>query len=76
MTNKPFLLGVAPCTGFGLYDFDFVLPIEVRFGKYITDRWYIMGDLTYHHSLAAETLCIEPAIRIGYNFGRKLKHKR
>ena len=71
LSNRPFLLGVAPCTGFGLYDMDMVLPIEVRFGRYITDRWYMTVELTYHYSLANETRCIEPAIRVGYNFGRK-----
>ena len=74
--NKPWLVGVAPCTGFGLYDMDMVLPVEVRFGKFITDRWYIMGELTYHASLAKETATIEPAIRVGYNFGRKIKTKK
>ena len=74
--NKPWLVGVAPCTGFGLYDMDMVLPVEVRFGKFITDRWYIMGELTYHASLAGETATIEPAIRVGYNFGRKIKAKK
>ena len=69
--NKPWLVGVAPCTGFGLYDMDMVLPVEVRFGKFITERWYIMGELTYHVSLANETVCIEPAIRVGYNFGKR-----
>ena len=76
LKNRPYLLGVAPFTGFGLYDMDQVLPVEVRFGKYITDRWYIMGELTYHVSLADETACIEPAIRVGYNFGRKIKTKK
>ncbi len=71
--NKPFLIGVAPGTGIGFYDLDLVLPVEVRFGKYITNRWYIMGELTYHVSLADETATIEPAIRVGYNFGRKQK---
>lgn len=74
--NKPWLVGVTPCTGFGLYDLDMVLPVEVRFGKYITDRWYLMGSLTYHISLAGETACIEPAIRAGYNFGHKPKSKK
>ena len=71
--GKPYLVGVAPCTGFGLYDLDMTLPMEVRFGKYITDRWYIMGELTYHISLAGETATLEPAVRVGYNFGRKIK---
>ena len=73
--NKPWLVGVAPFTGFGLYDMDMVLPLEVRFGKYITDRWYVMGALTYHVSLAAETATLEPSIRFGYNFGKKIKNK-
>lgn len=76
LNDKPYLLGVAPCTGFGLYDLDMTIPVEVRFGKYITDRWYIMGELTYHASLANETACIEPAVRVGYNFGRKIKAKK
>jgi len=71
--NRPYLVGVAPCTGFGLYDMDMALPVEIRFGKYITDRWYIMGEITFHISLADETACLEPAIRVGYNFGRKVK---
>ena len=71
LDDKPYLAGIAPCTGFGLYDTDMVLPVELRFGKYISDRWYIMGELTWHLSLARETATIEPAIRIGYNFGRK-----
>ena len=74
--NQPWLIGVAPFTGFGLYDMDMVLPVEVRFGKYITDRWYIIGELTYHVSLAGETATLEPAIRVGYNFGRKIKSQK
>ena len=74
--NKPYMLGIAPCTGFGLYDMDMVLPMQVRFGKFITDRWYIMGELTYHISVAGETATLEPAIRVGYNFGRKIKDKK
>lgn len=55
---------------------DMALPVEIRFGKYITDRWYIMGELTYHVSLAKETATLEPAIRVGYNFGRKVKVRK
>ncbi len=73
LSGKPYLVGIAPCTGFGFYDMDLVLPVELRFGRYLTNRWYLMGELTYHVSLANETACIEPAIRIGYNFGRKVK---
>ena len=75
VAEKPWLVGVAPCTGFGLYDMDMVLPIEVRFGRYLTKHWYIMGELTYHISLAGETATIEPAIRAGYNFGYRGRKK-
>ena len=74
--ERPWLVGVAPFTSFGLYDMDMVLPVEVRFGRFVSDRWYIMGELTYHVSLARETACLEPALRIGYNFGTKLKTKK
>ena len=50
-----------------------IVPVELRFGKHLTDRWYIMGELTYHVSLAGETACLEPAIHVGYNFGGKVK---
>ena len=76
LQDKPWLIGISPFTGFGLYDMDMTLPVEVRFGKYITDRWYVMGSLTYHVSLAAETATLEPAIRFGYNFGRRIKVKK
>ena len=56
LTQRPYLLGITPGTGFGLYDME-----------------YLMGELTYHVSLAQETSCIEPAIRVGYYFGRKQK---
>ena len=55
----------------GLYDMDMVLPVEVRFGRFINSRWYIMGELTWHASLAAETATIEPALRVGCNFGTR-----
>ena len=76
LEDRPYLLGVTPFTGFGLYDMDVVLPVGVRFGRVLKSNWYLMGELTYHVSLAGETACIEPAIRAGYNFGRKIKNKK
>lgn len=54
-------------------DMDLVLPIEVRFGRVFSNNWYVMGELSYGISLAKETRCIEPSIRVGYNFGNKSK---
>lgn len=65
LNKKPFIIGVGPCTGFGLLDMDLVLPIEVRFGR-VLGRWYMMGELTYGYSLAGETICFEPSVRVGY----------
>ena len=68
---------VAECCIKYLHEEGELFPIErIDFGKFITDRWYIMGELTYHASLAHETATIEPAIRVGYNFGRKVKVRK
>ena len=55
------------------YDCAYPINDQLAIGFYITERWYIMGELTYHVSLAGETATLEPAIRVGYNFGRKQK---
>lgn len=73
LNNQPFLVGVCPATGIGFVDMDLVLPIEVRFGRMLPSNWYIMGQISYGISLAAETACIEPSLRVGYNFGKKSK---
>lgn len=77
--KRPYVLAVTPCTGFGLIDMDLVLPIEVRFGRFITDNWYLTGELAYGISLAGETVWLEPAIRAGYKFKvkeRRSRHKK
>lgn len=66
--ERPYLLAVSPCTGFGLIDNDVTLPLELRFGRMLTDHWYLTGNLTYHLSLAHETATLCPAITAGYAF--------
>ena len=73
LNDRPFIVGVGPCAGLGYVDMDLVLPLEFRFGRHLSNNWYIMGELVYGVSLAKETRCFEPAIRVGYNFGRKIK---
>ncbi|MBQ6765465.1 MAG: hypothetical protein IJP50_00445 [Paludibacteraceae bacterium] len=73
LSGKPWVFGLAPFTGICYVDMDLVLPLEMRFGKKITDRWYIMGELVYGMSLANETFYWEPVIRVGYNFGDRKK---
>lgn len=73
LKNQPFILGIGPGAGLEYVDMDLVLPIEVRFGRVFSNNWYVMGELSYGISLAKETRCIEPSIRVGYNFGNKSK---
>lgn len=75
LNDRPFIVGVGPCAGLGYVDMDLVLPLEFRFGRHLSNNWYIMGELVYGVSLAKETRCFEPAIRVGYNFGHKAKKK-
>ena len=70
LRQRPFIFGVGPCAGMGFVDMDLILPWEIRFGRFVTDRWYVLAELTYGVSLAHETVYIEPSIRVGYNFGR------
>lgn len=76
LNNRPFLLGFCPGTGMGFVDMDLVLPVELRFGRVLKSNWYIMGQLAYYVSLASETVTIEPSLRVGYNFGKKIKPKK
>lgn len=75
LNDRPFIVGVGPCAGLGYVDMDLVLPLEFRFGRHLSNNWYIMGELVYGVSLAKETRCFQPAIRVGYNFGHKAKKK-
>ena len=72
---KPYIFGISPCIGLGFVDMDLVLPVELRFGR-VFSKWYVMGELLYGISLANETICIEPSIRIGYNFGPRKRSRK
>ena len=73
LDERPYLVGVGPCTGIGFLDMDMILPIEFRFGRFISKNWYVMGEVVYGYSLAGETASLEPSIRVGYNFGQRRK---
>lgn len=76
LKNQPYILGIGPGAGLEYVDMDLVLPIEVRFGRVFANNWYVMGELSYGISLANETRCIEPSIRVGYNFGHKARSRK
>lgn len=71
LAGRPFLVGISPCLGLGFVDMDMVLPIEIRFGRFVSGNWYVTGELVYGVSLARETVSLQPSVRVGYNFSHK-----
>lgn len=72
LDERPFLLGISPCIGFG---FDYVtdyLPLEIRFGRVFRNNMYMTGDITFGVPLNG-VFFMEPSIHIGYNFGHNVK---
>ena len=68
--DRPFLLGFGPCLGYGYTDWPEFLPFEFRFGRVFSNNWYMMGEIVCGVPFYGDYY-IEPAIRIGYNFGHK-----
>ena len=79
INNRPFLIGIAPCTGFGFAGYNpydewnnTYLPMEFRFGRAINRHLYITGNLNLGLGtiLANDINVFEPGISIGYRFGK------
>lgn len=75
ISDRPFIIGFAPCTGFAMDNSNTYVPLELRFGRITKEHLYITGNLTFGVPLSGGFM-IEPAISIGYHFGDKLKTKR
>ena len=72
LDDRPFLLGIAPCTGFGFtYPTQFV-PAEIKFGRVFSNNMYITGNLSLGIPIEG-MFFMEPAVHIGYNFGHNVK---
>lgn len=72
LNDRPFLLGISPCLGFG---FDYAagyMPLEIRFGRIFRNNMYITGDITMGIPLDG-IFYMEPSVHIGYNFGHSIK---
>ena len=65
LLDRPFIIGVSPCVGYGFSSAVSYVPLEVRFGRFLSDNWYLTGEVV----LGIGGFSFEPAIRIGYNFG-------
>ena len=48
------------------------VPVELRFGRVFSNNMYITGDVTVGVPLYG-AFVVEPAVRIGYNFGHNVK---
>ena len=74
--DRPFIIGVAPATGFGMCNPLIYLPAELRFGRLLSRHLYITGNLTTGVPLGYNdgtelSIFVEPSLTIGYNFGPK-----
>lgn len=72
LNDRPFLLGISPCLGFGFDAVSEFMPVEIRFGRVFRKNWYMTGDLTFGVPLYGSFI-LEPSIRFGYNFGHNIK---
>ena len=71
LDKKPYILGVAPCTGLiSIADFwDIYIPFELRFGRVLGKRFYITGNLNLGIPIDG-TFLIEPGIALGWRIGK------
>ena len=69
VTNRPFIIGASPCTGFNLTNEWANLPLELRFGRVLGERFYITGNLNLGIPLGGP-LMIEPGIALGWRLGK------
>ena len=81
INENPYILGVAPCTGFGMCNPTIYLPVEVRFGRLLGQRLYVTGNLAVgvplgYNDGSESYLFIEPTLSVGFNFGPRQKKAR
>lgn len=72
VNDRPFIIGIAPCLGYGWAFPDDYLPFELRFGRIIKEHLYITGNLNFGIPLGP-CFVLEPGITIGYHFGDWIK---
>jgi hypothetical protein len=68
INNRPFIFGLALCSGMTVANARF-LPIELRFGRVLAERFYITGNLNMGVPLD-ESFMIEPGISLGWRLGK------
>ncbi len=72
LNNRPFIIGVSPSfTGYNMTGGDGYLPLELRFGKVLGERFYITGNLNMGIPFYSPcAFMIEPGIALGWRLGK------
>ena len=72
LDDRPFLLGIAPCTGFGFTYPTIFVPAEIKFGRVFKNNMYLTGNISFGIPIGG-MFYMEPAVHVGYNFGHNVK---
>ena len=72
LDERPFIMGISPCLGYGVSELTAFVPLEFRFGRAFRNNMYILGEATFGLPLYGG-FYFEPTIRVGYNFGHNVK---
>ena len=70
INNRPFIIGLAPCTGFKMTTDQTYLPLELRFGKVLGKGFYVTGNLNMGIPIDGSFM-IEPGIALGWRLGKQ-----
>lgn len=76
LNARPFIIGIAPCTGFNMTTEQEFLPLELRFGRVLSKHFYMTGNLNMGVVPLRGDFMIEPSITFGWHFGDRIKMKR
>lgn len=71
--DKPYIIGIAPCTGFCFCNPSIYLPAEVRFGRQLTKGLYLTGNMAIgvplgYNDGTEHSLIFEPSLTLGFKF--------
>ena len=69
LNDRPFIIGIAPCSGFNMTSDNLYLPLELRFGRVLGKRFYITGNLNMGIPIYGSFM-IEPGIALGWRLGK------
>lgn len=76
LNARPFIIGLAPCSGFNYTSDQIFLPLELRFGRVLSKHFYMTGNINGGFGLDDVPFMVEPSLTIGCHFGDKIKMKK